>query len=74
MNLPLFKDDQKQTTTVPDVRNMTASKAISKLQSANLNVRVVGNGYVLMQDPSVNTILEKGSIVTIKCVDTTELP
>ena len=67
-------DDQKQTTTVPDVRNMTASKAISKLQSANLNVRVVGNGYVLMQDPSVNTILEKGSIVTIKCVDTTELP
>ncbi len=69
-----INDDEKQTTTVPDVRNMTSSRAISKLKSSNLNVRVVGSGYVLMQDPSANTVLEKGSIVTIKCVDTTELP
>lgn len=66
--------DNKQITTVPDVRNLGQNKAIEALRKANLNVRVIGNGYVLSQEPSANTQLEKGSIVTIKCVDTTELP
>lgn len=67
-------DETKQTTSVPDVRNLSLNEAITTLQAANLNVRVVGNGYVLSQDPTAGTVLEKGSIVTIKCVDTTELP
>lgn len=69
-----INEDEKQTTVVPDVRNLSLDKAISNLQTANLNVRVVGNGYVLSQDPASDTTLDKGSIITIKCVDTTELP
>src|SRR5574344_1329753 len=64
----------KQTVDVPDVRNKTMEVAISKFKSAGLNVRVVGSGYVLTQDPTPGTVIEKGSIVTIKCVDTTDLP
>lgn len=69
-----INDDKKQTTSVPDVRNLSLEKAIGSLQAKKLNVRVVGNGYVLSQEPAVDTALDKGSIVTIKCVDTTELP
>ena len=69
-----ISDDKKQTTSVPDVRNLSQDKAIAAIQKANLNVRVVGSGYVLSQEPASQTVLDKGSIVTIKCVDTTELP
>lgn len=67
-------DDAKQTTSVPDVRNLSSDVAIKKLMSQGLNVRVMGTGYVLSQDPSASTVLDRGSIVTLKCVDTTELP
>lgn len=67
-------DDTKQTTSVPDVRNLSQENAIKKLMAQGLNVRVMGTGYVLSQDPSASTVLDKGSIVTLKCVDTTELP
>ena len=67
-------EDQKQTVSVPDVRNKTSDKAIEEFKNAGLNTRVVGSGYVLTQDPSPGSVIDKGSIVTIKCVDTTELP
>lgn len=67
-------DAAKQTVDVPDVRNKTAEVATAKFKAAGLNVRIVGNGYVLTQDPAPGTVVEKGSIVTIKCVDTTDLP
>ena len=67
-------DDAKQTVDVPDVRNKTQEVAIAKFKSVGLNVRIIGNGYVLTQDPTPGTVVEKGSIVTIKCVDTTDLP
>lgn len=67
-------DDTKQTSAVPDVRNLSSNLAIQRLMSQGLNVRVMGTGYVLSQDPSPSIILDKGSIVTLKCVDTTELP
>lgn len=67
-------NDQKQTIDVPDVRNKTVDVAISKFKAAGLNVRIIGNGYVLTQDPTPGSVVEKGSIVTIKCVDTTDLP
>ena len=69
-----INDDAKQTVDVPDVRNKTAEVATAKFKAAGLNVRIVGNGYVLTQDPAPGTVIEKGSIVTIKCVDTTDLP
>lgn len=67
-------DNTKQTIDVPDVRGKTQEVAIAKFKAAGLNVRVIGNGYVLTQDPTPGTVVEKGSIITIKCVDTTDLP
>lgn len=67
-------DNTKQTVAVPDVRTMTSEKAIEEFRKAGLNVRMVGTGFVLTQDVTPGEVIEKGSIVTIKCVDTTELP
>lgn len=66
--------DAKQTVSVPDLRNKSSEVAKKALQNVGLNIRIVGNGYVLTQDPSSGTVIEKGSIVTIKCVDTMDLP
>ncbi len=66
--------DNVQTVTLPDLRNKTTDQVISTLNKLGLNTRVVGNGYVLTQEPSSGTVLEKGSIVTIKCVETLDLP
>ena len=67
-------DNDKQTSQVPDVRNKSQEQATKILQNAGLNVRIVGSGYVLTQEPTLNSVIQKGSIVTIKCVSTTELP
>ncbi|MEG0873142.1 MAG: penicillin-binding transpeptidase domain-containing protein [Clostridia bacterium] len=67
-------DEQKQTIAVPDVRNKSAEVATKIFKAAGLNTRIIGSGYVLTQDPTPGAIITKGSIVTIKCVDTTDLP
>lgn len=67
-------NENKQTVSVPDVRNKSSANAIKLLRNAGLNVRVIGKGTVLTQDPSPNEVIEKGSIVTIKCVDMTDMP
>ncbi len=66
-------DAEKQTVAVPDLRNKSVSNAKSLLSKRGLNVRVVGDGYVITQDPSPEEVIQKGSIVTIKCVETTDL-
>ena len=66
--------DAKQTVSVPDLRNKSSEVAKKTLQNIGLNVRIIGNGFVLTQDPSMDSVIEKGSIVTIKCVDTLDLP
>ena len=67
-------DEAKQTASVPNLYKLTSDVAISRLRAAGFNVRVVGSGFVLSQDPAANSVIEKGSIITIKCVDTTDLP
>lgn len=64
---------KKQTTKVPDVRSYSRSKAISKLKNAGLNIRIIGKGNAIIQDPSPGTIVTKGSIITVKFVDTTDI-
>ena len=64
---------QKETVEVPDVRNKSLESAEKVLKSKGLNVRIVGTGTVIDQDTSAGDVIEKGSIVTIKCVDTTDL-
>lgn len=66
--------DEKQTVSVPDVRNKSQNSALSILRNAGLNVRVIGKGTVLTQDPSPGEVIQKGSIVNIKCVDMTDMP
>ncbi len=67
-------DNQRQTVSVPDIRNKSSEVATKTLRSAGLNVRIIGEGHVLTQDPTPGAIIQKGSIVTLKCVDTTDLP
>ena len=67
-------EKEKQTASVPDVRNKSSNNAIYALRNAGFNVRVIGKGTVLTQDPSPSDVIEKGSIVTIKCVDMTDMP
>lgn len=64
---------KKQTTTVPDVRGKSKAKAISSLKNKGLNIRIIGNGNAIIQDPSAGDTVTKGSIVTVKFVDTTDL-
>lgn len=74
-NIRVYVDDnEKQTVAVPDVRNKSESIAITNLRAAGLNVRVDGTGHVLTQDPSPGDVIQKGSIVKIKCSDETDLP
>ncbi|MBO5476562.1 MAG: PASTA domain-containing protein [Clostridia bacterium] len=72
----LYKDgDESQKIPVPDVRNLSSAEAVQAFKNAGLNVRVEGTGFVLTQDVTPNEYIEKGSIVTIKCVDDlSELP
>ena len=75
-SIMVYKDgDEVQKAEVPDVRNRTAAEATSYFRGVGLNVRVEGTGYVLTQDVTPYEQIEKGSIVTIKCVDDlSELP
>lgn len=66
-------DSEKITVTVPDVRDMTVSKATATLKKAGLNIRIIGTGNGIIQDPSPGDVVQKGSIVTVKFVDTTDL-
>jgi len=66
-------DTEKLTVTVPDVRDMTVAKATKTLTNSGLNIRIIGTGNAIIQDPSPGDIVQKGSIVTVKFVDTTDL-
>jgi len=66
-------DGKKDTTTVPDVRSYSVSKAITKLKNSGLNIKIVGNGNAIIQDTSPGEVVTKGSIITVKFVDTTDL-
>ena len=66
-------DSKKDTTTVPDVRSLSVSKAITKLQKSGLNIKIVGSGNAIIQDTSPGEVVTKGSIITVKFVDTTDL-
>lgn len=63
----------KQTVEVPDLRNKTLESAKTLLKNRGLNVRIIGTGTVIDQDTSPGEVIDKGSIITIKCVDTTDL-
>lgn len=67
-------EGERETAVVPDMRKKTVDSAKALAKKNGLNLRVIGSGYVLTQDPSPGTVIQKGSIVTVKCIDTTDLP
>lgn len=71
----VYNDDKasKQTTTVPDIRGKNIKNATYLLDKAGLNIKVVGQGEAIIQYPSAGEVITKGSIVTVKFVDTTDL-
>ena len=70
----LYTDSTKDTlVSVPDVMNQTGEQAAQMLQSASLNVQVVGppNGTVTGQSEAVDAQVPMGTIVTINTADET---
>ena len=72
----VYKDgDETEKVEVPDVRNLGYMTAKDYFIGAGLNVRTEGTGYVLTQDVTPYEWIDKGSIVTLKCIDDiNELP
>lgn len=64
---------EKETTVVPDVRSYSKNRAITALKNKGLNIRIIGKGNAIMQEPSPGDTVTKGSIVTVKFVDTTDI-
>ena len=54
---------------VPSVKGLTAVKAKNILLNNNLNVKIVGSGKVVSQDPIAGTQVEEGSVITITLKD-----
>lgn len=63
------KNTDRTSVEVPNVKGLTAIKAKNTLLSNKLNVKVVGTGKVVSQDPIAGTNLEEGSVVTITLQD-----
>lgn len=58
-------NNEKISVEVPNLKGLTAVKAKNTLLGQNLNVKIVGSGKVVSQDPIAGTNLEEGSVVTI---------
>lgn len=54
---------------VPNLKGLTAVKAKNTLLNQNLNVKIVGSGKVVSQDPIAGTNIEEGNLVTITLQD-----
>ena len=62
-------NNTRTSVEVPSVKGFTAVKAKNVLINQKLNVKVVGSGKVVSQDPIAGTNLEEGSIITITLQD-----
>lgn len=56
---------EKAKTTVPNLKGVTFEQAKNMLNSKNLNISYSGSGIVIAQDPTANTEIEEGSIVSV---------
>lgn len=62
-------NNTRTSVEVPSVKGFTAVKAKNILVNKKLNVKVIGSGKVVSQDPIAGTNLEEGSVVTITLQD-----
>ena len=63
------KDSDRISVEVPNIKGLTGVKAKNILLNNNLNVRIVGSGKVVSQDPIAGTKVEEGSVITITLQD-----
>ena len=59
------KNSDRISVEVPSVKGLTGIKAKNTLLNKNLNVKIVGSGKVVSQDPIAGTKVEEGSVITI---------
>lgn len=62
-------DTAVSSIKVPDVKGQSMLNAISTINRLGLNIRLVGTGTVVSQDPVAGTDIEPGSIVTVSFID-----
>ncbi len=65
----LYSDEtknQKKTTQVPDLKDLSYSSAKSALSTHNLNINVIGDGKVISQDPIAGTEVNEGTVITVR--------
>ena len=63
------KDADRVSVEVPNIKGLTGVKAKNSLLNQNLNVKIIGSGKVVSQEPIAGTQVEEGSIVTITLQD-----
>ena len=63
------KDSARTSVEVPAVKGYTATRAKNALLQQNLNIKIVGSGKVVSQDPIAGTQVEEGSVITVTLKD-----
>lgn len=65
VNLYSTGNEARTSVTVPNLKDMSLSKAKNALKAKNLNISVSGSGTVISQDPMAGTTVEEGTVVSI---------
>lgn len=63
------KDSTRTSVEVPSVKGYTATRAKNALLQQKLNIKIVGSGKVVSQDPIAGTQVEEGSVITVTLQD-----
>lgn len=58
-------DTTAVSTTVPNLKGKSLAEAKNALKAKNLNIHYTGSGTVISQDPTVDTLVEEGTIVNV---------
>jgi len=58
-------NNEKTSTTVPNLRGMSLAQATNSLASRNLNIVFTGSGVVMHQDIAYGTEVSQGSVITV---------
>lgn len=59
------ENETRTSIAVPNLKDMSLSKARETLKSKNLNINVNGSGTVLSQDPMAGTTVEEGTVINV---------
>ena len=58
-------NQEKVSTTIPDLKGVSYAQAKNMLQAKNLNISATGSGIVIATDPGANTTVDEGTIVNV---------